>query len=169
MISLDSPIKQKIVWAQDCFRDVGDLLLGDASVKGLLGQLQEAVGQSHDEMAASGIVDICGDCDRHEGGSCCGKGLEDHYSGVLIIINLLLGVQLPKTRHDPSSCFFLDQDGCRLLARHVICVNYVCHRITRRVNPQVLAGLREKEGRELECLFRLNERILTILKGNRKL
>ena len=166
MISLDSPIEQKIVWAQDCFHDFGDILLGDASVEALLRHLNEAIGQSHEEMAASGIVGICGDCDRHEGGSCCGKGLENHYSGILLLINLLLGAQLPKTTQDPSSCFFLDQDGCRLLARHVICVNYVCHRITHHVDPQVLAGLREKEGRELECLFRLNERILAMLREN---
>ena len=162
MISLESPIEQKIVWAQECLHDIGDLLLEDASVGALLRHLKQAIGQSHEEMAASGIVEICGDCDRHEGGSCCGKGLEDHYSGILLLINLLLGVQPPKTRHDPSSCFFLGQDGCRLLARHVICVNYVCHRITHCVDPQMLSGLREKEGRELECLFRLNERVLQI-------
>lgn len=168
-ISLDSPIEQKIVWAQDCFQDIGDLLLGDTAVGSALDRLKQAIGESHEEMAASGIIDICGDCDRNEGGSCCGKGLENHYSGILLLINLMLDVKLPKTRHDPSGCFFLDQAGCRLQARHVICINYVCHRITNRIDPRVLSGLREKEGRELECLFILNEQIITILSKNRML
>ena len=167
-VSLDSPIEQKIAWAQDCFQDMGDGLLREASVGSLLFRLKQAIGRSHERMAESGIVEICRVCDQNEGGSCCGKGLEDHFSGILLLINLLLGVELPKTRHDPSSCFFLDEDGCRLLARHAICINYVCRRITQSIQPHALAGLREMEGLELECLFLLNERIIKILRGNKR-
>ena len=117
-------------------------------------------------MTESGIVQICRDCERNEGGSCCAKGLENHYSGILLLINLLMGVKLPRKRRNPSDCFFLGSEGCRLSARHVICINYACHRITNRIDSRVLAGLREKEGTELECLFHLNERIIKILREN---
>lgn len=110
-------------------------------------------------MAESGIVDECRDCDRREGGSCCGAGLEHHYSGIILLINLLLGVDVPKRRHDPAGCFFLGEKGCTLLARHVICVNYLCKRINDRILPEKIAALRKKEGIELETLFMLQESI----------
>lgn len=163
-VSLDSPIEQRIAWAEDWFQIIGNQILEDDTAGLLLKRLKEAVESSHREMTDSGIIRICRDCDRNEGGSCCGRGLENHYSGVLLLINLLLGVELPKTRHDPSGCFFLDQDGCRLRARHVICINYVCKRITQSIPPQALADLREKEGEELKCLFLLNERIIKFIR-----
>jgi hypothetical protein len=45
----------------------------------------------------------------------------------------------------------------------VICVNYLCNKITDRINPQKLKALREKEGIELDILFRLNERLKKVL------
>ena len=49
------------------------------------------------------------------------------------------------------------------MARHVICVNYVCAKITNRINPNELSRLREKEGLELDLLFLTNERVKKLL------
>jgi len=113
-------------------------------------------------MTAAGIVDLCSECERNEGGSCCGNGLENNYNGWLLLINLLLNVTLPKKRHDPKSCFFLGKTGCTLLARHVICVNYICKKITDRIDPQAIKALRKKEGEELNTLFLLHENVKKI-------
>jgi hypothetical protein len=40
-----------------------------------------------------------------------------------------------------------------------MCVNYLCKKITDRVDSQKIRALREKEGRELDTLFRLHEQI----------
>ena len=50
-------------------------------------------------------------------------------------------------------------DGCTLKSRHVLCVNYLCKKITDRVASQKIRTLRDKEGRELDTLFRLHEQI----------
>jgi hypothetical protein len=160
-----SPILDKISWADDCYRQAGKHLLGDERITGLLIQLKEAVHTSHAEMAGAGVVSRCGACDQKEGGSCCGVGVENKYNGTLLLINLLLGARIPKRRYDPSSCFFLMPTGCSLLARHVICVNFLCNKITDCIDPQKLLLLREKEGIELELVFFLQERIGKILKG----
>ena len=55
--------------------------------------------------------------------------------------------------------------GCRLLARHVICINYLCQNVTERIDPLKITALREKEGEEVKCLFLLNERIKKLLKA----
>lgn len=163
-ITLDSRIEEKIQWAKDCFQIQKSLFLNDAAINQLLTTFKKAAYNSHSEMHQVGIHRECEACEVMDDGSCCGTGLEDKYSVELLLINLLLGQELPKHRHDPSGCFFLKDKGCALLARHVICINYLCHKITNKFNVEQLAPLREKEGVEIELLFLLNERIKEQLK-----
>ena len=161
-------IIEKIVWAEDFHSLSKDEFLRDPKISDLLLRLGAAIHDSRCEMTGRGIVEICKDCDQKEGGSCCGYGLENYYDETLLLINLLLGVGLPKERAESTSCFFLSANGCRLLARHVICINYVCERITHRFHPQELAPLREKEGVEVELLFRLNEELKKAVAKSRR-
>lgn len=158
-ISIDSPIEMKIHWAQRCYHVQKDQLVGDPMVMDLLMKFQEAARASQAEMVSLGIDGDCRVCEERDGGSCCGVGLENKYSGLLLLINLLLGLKIPEERCDPRSCRFLLKRGCSLLARHVICVNYLCRKVIDRVNPQKIVALREKEGIELERLFILYEYI----------
>lgn len=158
-VRLDSPVKEKIVWAECCFREYGDRLLGEGEIIAGLHKLESALKDTRGSMFETGLSLLCGDCDRLEGGSCCGAGLESHYSGILLLINRLLGVELPESRRDEASCYFLGENGCLLLERHVICVNYLCRKITESIDPEKISLLREKEGLELETLFMLQERI----------
>ena len=158
-VPIDAPIEVKIAWAENCYHETKDRLFGDERIGDLLTKLKKAIRSSHREMAEAGVVNECRGCEEREGGSCCGAGLENKYGGSLLLINLLLDVKIPKERHDPSSCFFLDNTGCLLLARHTICVNYLCKKITDRVDPKKIVALREKEGVELQALFFLDEQI----------
>ena len=160
---LDAPVEAKSAWANDCFDQERNRLLEDRNLAELLGALKNTVRRSREHMLRTGIVDLCRDCEEKEGGSCCGAGLEKHYSGILLLINRLLGVTLPQQREEPSSCFFLSSSGCRLLARHVLCINYVCNKITSRVKPDQLSALRETEGEEILLLFQVNEKLKKLI------
>jgi len=162
--SLSNPIEEKIAWAQYCYQEFGDDLLKEKSLVDLLADLKAAVVASRREMALTGIVEVCRRCDREESGSCCGAGLENRYDGWLLLINLLLGVRLPKTRQQTESCFLLGKTGCLLMARHVICINYLCKKITDLIDPRVIMELREKEGEEVNTLFMLHESVKTVLR-----
>lgn len=157
--SVSRSVEEKIAWAETCYEEKGGLFFRDEKIVTLLGRLKGAVRASCTAMAVAGVADECRTCAEREGGSCCGAGLENKYDGTLLLINLLLGIQLPKRRSDPSSCLFLGPDGCLLIARQVICVNYLCKKIENRINPSKIALLREREGVELECLFLLKEHI----------
>jgi len=159
-----APVEAKIAWANDCFDRERGRLLQDHHVADLLEALKNAVHRSREEMLRAGIVDHCRECEEKEGGSCCGAGLEKHYSAMLLLINRLLGVALPQQREEPSSCFFLSSTGCRLLARHVLCINYVCNKITSGIKPDQLTALREAEGKEILMLFRVNETLKKLIK-----
>lgn len=162
-ISLDSPIQAKIAWARECLEELRDTLLDDETVALLCRELKDAIRESHSAMNRLGIVDECRTCEESRGGSCCGLGLENYYSGTLLLINLLLGIDLPDERSDAKSCFFLGNKGCLLAVRDVICINYLCEEITSRFPPEKIAGLREREGVEVRLLCNLNERILELL------
>ena len=156
-------IEEKIDWAEHCYERFSDTIIQDESIVHYLTRIEDAIQASSREREAASVLDICRDCEKNGGGSCCGAGLENKYDGWLLLINLLLEVKLPKKRHNKKSCFFLGENGCLLKARHVICVNYLCKKITDRINPHKLKVLREKEGIELDILFRLNERLKKIL------
>ena len=162
-ISITRPIEEKIIWAKKCYRQRKRQFLEDERTTTLLKDFKKAAASSHALMSFGGIERECRECEEREGGSCCGFGLEDRYSGVLLLINLLLDRELPDKRNDPLGCFFLEKTGCALLARHVICVNYLCKKITDRIPSKKIADLRDREGVELELLFHLNERIIKIL------
>jgi hypothetical protein len=76
---------------------------------------------------------------------------------VLLAINLLLGGTLPEVSHCANGCFFLDEDGCSLVARHVLCVNYLRLRIQRGLPLDVLIRVQTAAGAELDTAFLLQE------------
>lgn len=164
-VTLSSPIEEKIDWAEAYYRRVRRQFLKDRSIVDLLNRLEKAIHASRSEMTAAGLEKICRECEQEEGGSCCGAGLENKYDWELLLINLFLDVNLPKKRHDPGGCYFLGETGCLLQARHVICVNYVCKKITDLIDSRKLNTLREKEGEELNTLFLLHERIKKMKAG----
>ena len=164
-IPLSGRIEEKIAWAQHRYESFREQLIHEKSVVDYLTDLECSVRASHKEMREVGILEICRVCEKTEGGSCCGKGLENKYDGWLLLINLLLNVQLPRKRHDRRSCFFLGDAGCLLKARHVICVNYLCNQVTKQIDPLKLSVLREKEGEELKIIFLLQERLKRVLRA----
>lgn len=164
-VSLSSAIEEKIAWAESSYQKFKEHFLRDKVVLDGLKGLRDAIGVSHKEMRRIGIVQICAECEEREGGSCCGAGLENRYDGWLLLINLFLDKELPETRRDAKSCFFLGEAGCLLYARHVICINYLCKKIASSSDPRKINRLREKEGQELERLFLLHEDVKRVLRG----
>ncbi len=145
--------------AEALLEDYGPLFLSDPKIVDLLGRLESAIEGSREAMERAGISVACSRCEKEEGGSCCGRGIEKHYTEWLLLVNLLLGVDLPSRRSDARSCFFLDESGCTLRARHIICINYLCQDILKNTDPILIRELREKEGEEALLLFALVERL----------
>lgn len=158
-IAISGSITQKISWARKIYGMSGRRLHRDEKTGRLLSALQQAVSRTREAMKEAGLPARCRICEELEGGSCCGKGIENRYDGYLLIINLALGVDLPAERWDEKSCFFLSPTGCCLRARHVICINYLCKDVLDNVDPAALKKLRVLEGEEITLVFYLHERI----------
>jgi hypothetical protein len=157
-------IEYKIALAYQLQTNFGHDLLQDKETRGQLLQLDQNIEATWNEMVSNGVVRECSDCAVKEG-SCCGAGMENSYDEVLLLINLLIGRTLPRQAYDTTSCYFLGENGCLLRAREVICVNYLCQRISRSIQKEKLIHLQKIAGDELNSLFMLEQHIKKRLKG----
>lgn len=152
------------VIARELFIEWGDLLGADSRIRGLLETLRDKVAASGRVALEVGLVAACKRCEEEEGGSCCGAGIEDRYSPYLLLINLLLGRSLPAARRFADSCHFLDKGGCMLLARDILCINYLCPGLQKSLAHEDLVRLQTATGEEMESVFRTHEAVKDFLR-----
>jgi hypothetical protein len=154
-----TPINEKITIAKDLHGRWGEALRTDPGISAQLKELSVRVEASSSLCLLSGVARACRLCDREEGGSCCGAGIEDRYTPELLLINLMFGVTLPESRNSAKSCHFWGERGCVLSARDILCVNYLCSKLQKTIAPEKLLELQEANGLEMELLFILHDRI----------
>ena len=150
-------IYEKIEQAHDLYGAYGDSLRQNPSIGTLLNKLQECIENTKDSMLKLGVVAECKHCEEQEGGSCCGTGIENKYDVELLLANLLLEAPLRDQQSSQNSCYFLGEKGCKLTARHVLCVNYICEKIQKKLTREELIELQTCAGEELDTLFILHE------------
>ena len=143
-------LEERSAWALEQYRRHGARLRADDVVSRLLGELRDYVAASREAMIAAGLVESCRICEEDEGGSCCGRGMEAHYDGVLLLVNLLLDSPIEKEWRDEESCLFLGPTGCCLPARDHICVNYLCMKLGERISEPALAEMRKRQGQQFK-------------------
>ena len=152
-------VANEVILANHLYKVFGHSLLRDEKVQTLLGQLDERIEATQKALVAGGIVRECADCAVNGDGTCCGKRTGYKYDSVLLLVNLLLGRSLPVQSQDPDSCYFLTREGCVLRARHVICVNFLCPRLQKNIQQDILVQLQTTAGEELDTLFLIEEHI----------
>jgi hypothetical protein len=158
-----SPLGERIIRAHTLFAAWAPELAAEPTVGMFLRRLRIRIEASKRVMAEVGIVAECRRCEEEEGGSCCGAGIENRYDVELLLINLLLGVPLAERAQHPKSCRFLGKRGCTLIARHVLCVSYLCAKLRDKLSPVQLSLLQDSSGEELETEFILHEAIKRFL------
>jgi hypothetical protein len=157
--SSPSSIYAKIEQARNLLEACGTSLIEDPRIHALLSKLRDCIENTNQSMLTLGVVAECKNCEEKEGGSCCGSGIENKYEAVLLLINLLLGDSLENEAPSGSSCYFLGKKGCTLTARHVLCVNYICQKLQKKLTREQLIALQTCAGEELDTLFFLHEAI----------
>jgi hypothetical protein len=148
---------EKIEQAHNLLDTYGSSLTEDPSIHALLKKLRDCIHDTNQSMLTLGVVAECKNCEEQEGGSCCGTGIENKYDMELLLINLLLEAPLRDQQSSQNSCYFLGEKGCKLTARHVLCVNYICEKIQKKLTREELIELQTCAGEELDTLFILHE------------
>jgi len=155
----DHPVKEKIRQAYCLLSKYRDSLTTDPAIQKMVGDLQMKLNASQRVMRDFDIIGMCRQCEEEEGGSCCGKGIENRYGEAILLLNLLFGVTLPKKRRWHNSCYFLGGNGCTLKVRETLCVNYLCSKIRDKLKADELAKLQDITGQEMQTAFLLHEAI----------
>jgi len=126
-----------------------DILL-DKKCSSLLEVLGDAIEDSWKLMKKLGVVDTCSNCADKRPGGCCYFGIETCYTGMVILLNLLLGVKIPEQRKLEKSCLFVDEHGCLLKARFKTCIHHLCPEIKNPLSEYDLFRLRAVTNYEIK-------------------
>jgi hypothetical protein len=122
--------RDSIVWehmeeALTLYREHGERILAISEMRRLLDRYHAPIENTQDAMQQAGVAAACG-LYAEQIGSCCFQEVETWYDRILLLINLLLAADLPRSRYLPGQCLFLGKGGCRLRARYSSCLNYFC-------------------------------------------
>ncbi len=150
--------EERIWRAEELYRKYGKILLQDDEIRNLLNKLNFAIEKTWDFMRKIGVTEVCRQC-ALETGSCCKRWVENEHDEYILLINLLLGVKLPRERYKEDGCFFVGPNGCRIRAREVICVTFLCDRVKEKIGERNEIELQKIAGEELETCFILQEKI----------
>ncbi len=152
------PITEKIAWAEEIYSRYGDTLLQDDEVQRLLSVLDRSIDATYEEMENAGTLEECIRC-ALKTGSCCSRKIDKMYDKRTLVVNLLMGYEMPSEREIGDGCFFQGMRGCKIKAREIICVDYFCPRMYDIIDKEKMTRLQNVAGEEHETLFKLSNRI----------
>ena len=148
-------IEEKMAVAEELLDIWGESLLRDPELSELLGAYRKAVERSNRTMEAAGTFRECFVCSVEEGRGCCKIGLENECTALILLLNLLLGMKIPKEREVPGRCFFVGPRGCKIFARPMLCRDYFCQRLQQKVPEGEMIRITQILNDELTLLYRI--------------
>lgn len=161
--NLDQTPAAKVRRAHSLFERHGAALQGDATIVGLLKAYRNAIETAGEAMLTAGVGAACSACASEGPGSCCFQEIEENYDEILLLVNLLLGCNLPKTREVPDSCFFVGPRGCKLKAKYYFCIHYFCPQLRESLGTNGIEALLKTIGRELSAGWELEKAIRQLM------
>ncbi len=142
-------IRAEIARARELFAAHAEELAADAAIARLLEALRAEIAASGRLHQKSGFAALCADCGGRRGVACCFPGAVRWLDHRLLLMNLLLGCELPQEPARDDDCLFNGPEGCRLAARGSICLNFFCPEAFEKLGDEAVAGLRRQVGREV--------------------
>lgn len=140
---------QHVLQACRLYDELGEEILADEEISQALHQYRSAIEKTRAAFADAGIFDACTACATHVFGGCCFPNMEWNYTVVHLLINRLLGCQLPVRHAYEDQCLFLGDHGCLLTAKNHFCLNYFCQDIQRKLGPTAMKALLQIVGQEI--------------------
>lgn len=164
---LSDTIKQRIDRAKCFFACYGWELMAEESFQNLVAAYRTAIENSWRLMRECGVTVCCSACAAHDPAGCCGNGVEDWYDEWLLIENLMLGCTIDRPRSIQEGCLFVGPKGCRLLARHQFCLNFLCPTLVDSIEPVQVRRLLSVSGAELLAGWQLEQQLRRWIKTHK--
>ncbi len=154
-------VVEKVRKAKQLYENYGEILKRKFEKE--LKELDKSIEETQKFMKKTKLPELCKKC-AEEGKCCCRPWVAEEFDVYDLLLNYLLGVDVPEEREVDGLCFFVGKNGCRLKVRQVICVDFLCPKAEKLLGEKEIK-LREIEGRELELAFKIKEEIKKELKN----
>ncbi len=141
-------------------------MLGVPAIAMALDRYRELMGQTQLAMVRFGVVAGCTRCAQEEQGSCCFEGIEDGYNTSLLLLNQLMGCDIPEEKEVPGSCLFVGHEGCKLKGRFYFCLHYLCPRLQESLGGERAKVLLQILGKELQAGWEAEMAVLRWLRAH---
>jgi hypothetical protein len=151
--------------ARGLFAAHGRKLAADAGLAAALAAYRREIEANWELMRRLEVVRLCGACAGERADSCCFAGAERWYYAELLLLNLLLGAELPDGHPVAHQCRFIGPAGCVLPARWSICINFFCPEMIAELGGEAVAGLRRQAGREIAAGLEAEAALFRALAG----
>ena len=158
-------VSREISQAKQVYADLGAEILDQAELAELLAKFKDQILGTNRLFQELDVSADCAACCDREKGPCCFDGAQGWYDLRLLLINLLLGVEVPDSPELVDDCWFNSPTGCKLLAKDSICLNFFCPDIQARLSDADLLALRQQVGRELLACVDLEAALLPWLQA----
>ena len=142
-------VSQEVEKALDLYRPFGRAIVEERDLASLINRYGGLIDQSARTMREVGVTGACTACAGENENGCCFRGVEEWYDVYLLLINLLFERALPLTYDFPEGCLFVGQSGCKLMAKHSFCLNYLCPTLTKGLAPVEQKRLSKAIGEEI--------------------
>ena len=157
-------IQKEIIQAKALYKRYGEEMGKDPHLGEYLSRYRFAIEQTHDAMREFGLARMCTVCAKGEGGSCCFPGVEEWDDHIILLINLVFGLEVPEEPEIPDGCLFVGPKGCKFLARNSFCVNYLCPTVKPLLKMSKVEELGFIAGKELSRGWELEKEIRSWLR-----
>jgi hypothetical protein len=167
-LTRDQRLQREISKARKLFERCRDAVGQEPGLLRLLSGYSLAIGETQKLMRQLNVGAACTDCAKKEAGGCCYEGIESGYNSVLLLINLLMGCEIPDFQEVPGSCFFVGERGCKLEARYYYCLHYLCPALQDALGPDAIGDLLGVLGRELAAGWELERALQRFFTKNQQ-
>ena len=160
-------IQNEIDKAKQLFKLYGKTILEDKDISELLEKYKKAIENTWKTMENLKVTETCSECAKGEPGGCCFQDVETWYSDFQLLINMLMGAEIPSNRMYDNSCMFVGEQGCMLPSRNAFCINFLCDKIKNLISKKDIINLYATAGKEIDCGIRLENAIKNWLTENK--
>ncbi|WP_028585591.1 hypothetical protein [Desulfogranum mediterraneum] len=135
----------------------------DPQIREAMAELQPAMDQLAEMMAAMGLGLLCSGCAADEGGGCCSAFMGGNTDVIQLLMNRLLGCAPDHRGGSEESCCYLGSRGCSFLLKPIFCLNYSCSRITQALGKEKVESLDRAAGLLLQRQLGLEALLLKVI------
>jgi len=161
---MNPSVKKEIDRAGLLYVEHGKTLSLDERISKMLVGYREAAMRTQKKMQELGVSDSCAVCAIELKECCCFEGAEEKYDSILLLINLLMGVEIPEYREVPGHCLFVGDKGCKMIGRHYFCVNYICPPLKTSLGPTAVEDFLSVAREEFLCGWETEQAVRIWLK-----